>query len=163
MNKKRLIISSLILLLSFCLGNSQHIGLGIILGSPTGFNGKLNLTRNSAVSANLGFSLAEPHWLHITCDYQFLFPSVIKWQDEIIGEQKVIEDLVPFLGVGGRFKLKEDEQKNSKLNIGLRLGGGIEYKIARFGIFLEIYPVVNIYPATEFDLEGGLGLRFYFQ
>jgi hypothetical protein len=46
--------------------------------------------------------------------------------------------------------------------VGVRLGGGLEYAISRFALFLEIYPVVNVIPSTDFDLEGGIGFRFYF-
>ncbi|MEO0142638.1 MAG: hypothetical protein ABIL70_04405 [candidate division WOR-3 bacterium] len=158
MNKLGAILFSLI-----TAGFAQHLGLGIILGSPTGFTGKVIFTKNSAVAANIGWSITENYHLHITTDYQFLFPSVIRWQDEMTGEQKEIKGLIPFLGVGGRLRIKETEQNETELHIGMRLGGGIEYTIVRFGIFLEIYPVVNIFPATDFDLEGGLGIRFYFK
>ncbi len=155
-------LASVVFLL-ITLGFAQHFGLGIILGSPTGFTGKGVFTRNSAIAANIGWSFIENYHLHITTDYQFLFPSVIRWQDDITRETKEIKGLAPFLGIGGRLRFKETTQNTTELNVGLRLGGGIEWTIARFGVFLEIYPVVNIFPATDFDLEGGLGIRFYFR
>lgn len=165
MNKfegKTLIIFAVILFF-FEIGYTQNLGIGIILGSPTGFTAKAIFTHNSAFAMNIGWSLTEPHKLHITGDYQFLFPTSIKWVDEMSGEKREIKDLTPYLGIGGRFKFKETKDEETELNIGIRMGGGIEYQISRFGIFLELYPVVNIYPSTDFDLEGGIGFRFYFR
>ncbi|MGQ9702586.1 MAG: hypothetical protein ACUVQT_09075 [bacterium] len=153
----------LITILFFSIGSTQHLGVGIIIGSPTGFTGKATFTQRSAVAVNIGWSLGDNPKLYLTGDYQFLFPTVLRWTDDMTGEQREIENLLPYIGIGGRFKFKEDEaQHETILNLGLRLGGGVEYLISRFGIFLELYPVVNIYPGTDFDLEGGLGARIYF-
>ncbi len=147
----------------FSLCHGQRLGLGIIIGSPTGFTGKAIFSQNSAFAGNIGWSLGDNPKLHITGDYQFLFPTVFHWTDEETGEQKELKNLTPYIGIGGRFRFKENEpEQNTELNIGIRLGGGVEYMISRFGIFLEIYPVVNIFPSTDFDLEGGLGARIYF-
>lgn len=142
---------------------AQQFGIGLIIGSPTGFTGKYILTTKSAIAANIGWSLGDNPRLHTTCDYQFLFPTVLRWTDDMTGEQREIKNLIPFAGIGGRLKFKEDEtNQETELNLGLRLGGGVEYMFSKFGIFLEIYPVVNILPSTDFDIEGGLGGRFYF-
>jgi len=145
------------------LSAAQQFGVGIIIGSPTGFTAKFIMTQKSAIAVNMGWSLGDNPKLHFTCDYQFLFPTVLRWTDDMSGEQREIKNLTPYIGIGGRFRFKENESTdNTELNIGLRLGGGVEYKISRFGIFLEIYPVVNVLPSTDFDIEGGLGARIYF-
>lgn len=163
MNKKFILAIITALFAVISTGSAQHLGVGIIIGSPTGFTGKVIFTQRSAFAANIGWSLGDNPKLHITGDYQFLFPTVFRWSDEMTGEQRELKNLTPYIGIGGRFKFKENEQEHeTELNIGLRLGGGIEYAISRFGIFLEIYPVVNIFPSTDFDLEGGLGARIYF-
>jgi len=59
-------------------------------------------------------------------------------------------------------RIMSDQDDNTEFKVGVRLGGGIEYIIDRFSIFLEIMPVVNMIPRTEFDFEGGLGFRFNF-
>jgi hypothetical protein len=163
MNKK-IILFIFVGIFTICnLSYAQSFGIGIILGSPTGFTTKFIMTQRSAIAANIGWSLGDNPRLHFTCDYQFLFPTVLRWTDDMSGEQKEIKNLIPYIGIGGRFKFKENEPANeAELNIGLRLGGGAEYKISKFGIFLEIYPVVNILPSTDYDIEGGLGTRIYF-
>ncbi|MEO0205272.1 MAG: hypothetical protein ABIL22_01200 [candidate division WOR-3 bacterium] len=161
MNKKYLLLLIIITGINLC--PAQHFGVGIIIGSPTGFTAKFIMMQRSAIAVNVGWSLGDNPRLHITGDYQFLFPTVFRWTDDMGGEQKELKNLTPYIGIGGRFKFKEDPStRDTELNIGLRLGGGAEYMISRFGIFLEIYPVVNILPSTDFDLEGGLGARIYF-
>jgi len=164
MNKKNIhwpIIIGLFLFFNVC--SAQHLGLGIIIGSPTGFTGKYIITQKSAIAVHIGWSLGDNPQLHITGDYQFLFPTVLRWTDDMTEEQREIRNLTPYVGIGGRFRFKENEPEHeTELNFGLRLGGGAEIKFSRFGIFLEIYPVINVLPATDFDLEGGLGARIYF-
>lgn len=164
MNKNAIVPIIIVGLISiYNMGFTQHLGVGIILGSPTGFTAKMIFTQRSAFASNIGWSLGDNPKLHITGDYQFLFPTVLRWTDEMTEQQKELRNLTPYVGIGGRFKFKENEAQNeTELNVGLRLGGGVEYSISKFGIFIEIYPVVNILPSTDFDLEGGLGARIYF-
>lgn len=137
-------------------GQQYNYGIGIILGYPTGFSGELVWSENSAIVFNAGWSLREDFGLHVTATYQFMFPGVIKGE-----EGEALNQVVPYLGVGGRMLL-EDKEGDSDVHVGLRGGGGIEYLIKRFGLFVELYPVVDIIPETDADFEGGLGFRFYF-
>ncbi|HEC78585.1 MAG TPA: hypothetical protein ENI34_05510 [candidate division WOR-3 bacterium] len=136
---------------------AERYGLGIIIGSPTGFSGKYLLFDKSAIEVNAGWSFWHTVGMHATADYQYLFPGVIK--DE---EGRSLDYVVPYLGIGGRLKIYDTDDNETDFKIGLRLGGGVEYLVSRFGFFLELYPVVDIIPGTEFDFEGGLGARLYF-
>lgn len=148
----------ILLFLIPCLLFGSRYGIGVVIGSPTGFTGKYFLARKSAIQINAGWSFIGNVGFHITGDYQFLFPGIIRGEQ---GER--LENIVPYLGIGGSFRVKENESANeTDLHVGLRLGGGIEFLIDRFGIFLELYPVVDFVPKTDFDFEGGLGFRFYF-
>jgi len=138
-------------------GFSQRLGVGIIIGNPTGFSGRYLLATNSAIAVNAGWSLRRNVGFHITGTYQYLFPGVIK-DDAGVS----LDNIAPHLGIGGRFLVKSKEADETEFNLGVRIGGGIEYMVSRFEIFLELYPVVNVIPATDFDIEGGLGVRFYF-
>jgi hypothetical protein len=140
----------------------ERLGIGIIIGSPTGFSGKYRFARRAAIAVNAGWSLFGSKKFHCTGDYQFLFPTTIRWYDEFESKTTEIKNLIPLLGIGGRMVLKDDELGDTEICVGMRIGGGVEYLISRFGVFLELYPVVNIIPSTDFDFEGGLGFRFYF-
>lgn len=148
----------------FLPGQNHGPSLGIILGSPTGFTFKYVYTPTSAIAINAGWGLVGDVHFSSSCDYQFLFPQTMRWTDEFEGTSHEVKGLTPYLGVGGRLSIEEEPEpsNDTKLHAGVRLGGGVEYAINRFGIFLEIYPVVDIIPGTEFDIMGGLGFRFYF-
>lgn len=137
-----------------------NLGLGLIIGSPTGFSGKYVLARNSAVEINAGWSFGDHTGFHVTGDYQHLFKGVV--HDEY---GKPLETVIPYMGIGGRAKIRstgDSANDETEFAVGVRMGGGIEYMISQVGIFLELYPVVNIIPSTDFDFEGGLGARYYF-
>ena len=135
----------------------QRLGVGIIIGNPTGFSARVLLARKSAIAANVGWSLRRNVGFHITGTYQYLFPGVIKDEADV-----ALDNVAPHFGIGGRSLVKSKEGDETEFNLGVRIGGGIEYMFSRFEIFLEMYPVVNVIPATDFDIEGGLGFRFYF-
>jgi hypothetical protein len=134
---------------------AQNLGLGVVLGSPTGLSLKYLLAKYSALSAHAGWSFTGNPGVHLTGDYQHLFPVVIE-----TAEGAAISDFTPYVAVGGRFRFKKIEE--NEFHLGVRVGGGVEYNISRFGIFLELLPVVDLIPETDFDLEGGLGFLFYF-
>jgi len=137
--------------------------IGIILGTPTGFTGKYVFARSSAIVGNVGWSLIGNQAFYAGVDYQFLFPQTLKWTDEYEETAHEVKGLCPYFGIGGRFYLAENQPShNMDFFVGVRLGGGLEYAISRFALFLEIYPVVNVIPSTDFNLEGGFGFRFYF-
>jgi len=148
----------------FAAGQNYGPSLGIILGSPTGFTFKYVFAPTSAIAANAGWGLTGSVHFAASCDYQFLFPQTMRWTDEFEGTSHELKGITWYLGVGGRLLIAEDPDNtnNTDLHVGVRLGGGLEYAINRFGIFLELYPVVDVIPSTDFDFMGGLGFRFYF-
>lgn len=140
--------------LTFARGRTY--GLGIVLGTPTGFSGTIHLSEKAVIAIHAGWSFAEDHRFHTTGTYQFMFPSAIR------NEQGVAtKNVVPYLGIGGRLLLK-DRGDETKAYLGVRIGGGIEYYVEQFGFFLELFPVVDVVPETDWDWEGGLGARYYF-
>ena len=86
---------------------AQNYGAGVIIGSPTGFTGKYFWSQNSAIVVHAGWSFLDEMGLHITGDYQFLFSGVIRDEDGI-----PLKSVVPYLGVGGRFRFKKNEQED---------------------------------------------------
>ena len=49
-------------------------------------------------------------------------------------------------------------------NIGIRFPIGIEYYFddLPIAVFVEIVPILDLVPSSDFDINGGLGGRFYF-
>ncbi|RKX71780.1 hypothetical protein DRP53_00400 [candidate division WOR-3 bacterium] len=140
-----------IILIFGLITTAYPIGVGIILGEPTGLSFKSWITEINAIDFGIGWSFTRER-IHLVADYLFHFPE---WIQE--------PNWYPYLGLGGRLKMKRTKEEEWEFNLGARFGIGIEYIYQRFGFFGELYPVMDLVPETDFDLEGGIGARFYFR
>ena len=127
-----------------------QVGIGIIAGEPSGFSLKWWLDEGTAADAVTGWSLDQGDF-YVHADYL--------WHRTV--EDVEIGGSVPlYYGVGCRLLLRDSD--NSKA--GVRIPIGIDYLFdgGRFDVFVEIAPIFNFVPDTDFDLSGGVGARFYF-
>lgn len=127
----------------------KSFGLGIILGEPTGISGKLWTGYNTAIDGAVAWSFEKKSSVHLHGD--FLHHSFNRAR---IDEGK----LLLYYGIGGRIKFEEDSK------VGLRIPLGINYLFARspFDFFLEIVPILDLAPKTDFSLNGAIGIRYFF-
>jgi hypothetical protein len=127
-----------------------RIGVGIVAGEPSGFSLKWWLDESTAVDAVTGWSLDEGNF-YAHCDY--LWHRVI--EDTELGGSVPL-----YYGIGARLLLRDPEDSKA----GVRIPIGLDYLFdnGRFDIFIEIAPIFNFVPETEFDLSGGIGARYYF-
>ena len=131
--------------------NSTGFGLGIMVGEPTGVNGKLWLSGTTSLDMAAAWSLESNSGFQGQLDYV--------WHN--FGVFNVSKGKLPlYYGVGGRFKTWE----NSDDSIGVRIPVGLDYMFenSRFDVFFEIVPTLNLTPSTDFDLNAALGGRFFF-
>ena len=126
------------------------IGIGIMAGEPTGFSFKWWNEEGTAIDAATGWSLGDNHF-YAHCDY--LWHRTI--EDEKIGGSAPL-----YYGIGARMILRDD--KDSKFGVRIPIGLDWLFDNGRFDVFVEIAPVFNVIPKTDFDLSGGVGARFYF-
>ncbi|KMQ51071.1 hypothetical protein CHISP_1994 [Chitinispirillum alkaliphilum] len=149
--KKKIVIAFILFLLSFKSAYSQDVPtyeFGVIVGQPTGVSAKYWVGSRTAFDAAAAWSL----WnngsleLHATYLYHPLFLDVDT------GELPV------YVGLGPAFYLRDD------LAIGARFPFGISYLFDELplSLFLEIAPVVEVLPETDFDITGGAGVRIAF-
>jgi hypothetical protein len=128
-----------------------NVGLGIIVGEPTGIDLKVFVGEANAIEGAVAWSLSGDNEFHIQVDYLYHFYEWIK----------VSKGSLPvFLGVGGRIALRDNQDDL----FGVRIPVGLAYEFAEgiFDVFGEIVPVLNLTPDTDFDFEGAIGLRFWF-
>lgn len=120
--------------------------LGVILGEPTGLSLKLWQSNNSAFDAALAWSFSGNEAVHLHADY-----LRHNWLDVESGS------LALYYGIGGRVLLAD----NSKL--GARIPVGLQYILpeTRLSLFFEVAPTLNLIPDTDFDVSGGMGIRFF--
>jgi len=125
----------------------DRLGIGIILGEPTGLSLKMWTGDRGAFDAAVAWSFTgSAVYIHI--DYlMHVLPS----------SPRTPGSLSVYLGLGGTLLVAGGVQ------VGLRMPIGINYLFARFpiGIFAELAPGVLLTPSTAFRLGGGAGIHFY--
>jgi hypothetical protein len=130
----------------------RQLGLGFILGEPTGLSAKAWLGNTMAVDAAAAWSFLGDAALHVHADALY----------HNFGLLPVPAGELPFyIGVGGRVKLASNANNNVRL--GVRVPVGLEYVFEQvpLGAFIEVVPLMDIVPATRFNFNGAVGIRYY--
>ncbi|MCG6909781.1 MAG: hypothetical protein LJE94_06605 [Deltaproteobacteria bacterium] len=129
----------------------KKIGVGVIIGQPTGITAKYMLDDDSGIDAGAGWETSHDNYFHIYGDYLFHLYDVIE----------VPKGKLPIY-FGGGVRWVHRENKDDKL--GIRIPGGVEYIFEDLPLaaFLELVPVLNLSPDTDLDVEAGTGIRFFF-
>jgi hypothetical protein len=149
---------ALVLCAGIAAAEGSGTGIGFILGEPTGLSVKQWSGPNFAVDGAAASSVLGNHRaLHLHADllwHSYIFPVTV-------GE------LPLYYGIGARVKLagNNNELVDDDLRLGVRIPVGIEYLFdgAPLGAFLEAVPIVDLMPATGFNYNGAIGLRYYFR
>lgn len=148
---KRLSLLLFALLFSSAWAQDKGFGIGLIAGDPTGISVKQWLGP-AAVDGALAWSLiddpAHPI-LHVHADFLLhAYPFSV-----------AAGKLPLYFGVGGRVRAQE------RLQIGARVPIGITWLMPIFplDLFFEVAPTMNLIPATQFQLNGGIGIRYFIE
>lgn len=117
---------------------------GIIVGEPTGLSAKFWTGSNSAFDLGLAWSFSGQGSMHVHSNY-------------LLHNTLDNPDLALYYGIGSRLLMQEDPK------IAIRIPLGLQYIIpdSRLGLFFELAPMLNLIPDTDFDVNGGLGLRYF--
>ncbi len=125
-------------------------GLGGIIGTPSGLSLKIYGTDRSSFTA-YDFLLAYD------LD-RFFFFSLHGLFERPLPDSP----LNYFFGPGALLGARERPRDNNEMVLGLSVNFGINFFTERFEVFLQVTPRLHLIPATEGDLGGGIGLRYYF-
>lgn len=123
--------------------------LGIIIGEPTGISAKLWTGEKTAVDGAIAWSLGEGNDMHIHADFLVHDFSLIN----------VSSGQLPlYYGIGGRVRINGDAR------LGARIPVGLSYLLESLpmDIFLEVVPVLDLVPHTDFDIDLAIGVRYIF-
>jgi hypothetical protein len=125
----------------------KNFGIGIIAGDPTGLSAKLYTGHVNAVDFAAAWSFKGSGHLLLQADYV--------WHSSLSKTSSGLFAL--YYGIGGRIIFSDDP------SVGLRIPIGIDYvfSTAPVDIFLEVVPVLDLIPSTNFYLNGGIGVRFW--
>ena len=130
------------------------LGVGVIVGEPTGISIKKWIGETRAVDAAAAWSFSENESFQFHADYLIHNFSLIQPKDlDLNGRLPV------YFGVGCRIKLDEDAL------VGIRIPFGISYLFADapVDLFVEVVPILDLAPDTDLDINAAIGVRFYFR
>ncbi len=144
------IVLGLMMILAKPITAQDHgFGMGIILGEPTGLSAKLWTSGDNAFDFAAAWSFKGDGSLLLQADYVWHFFNLMP----------VSPGKLPlYIGIGGRVVLADDPR------FGIRIPIGIDYLFADapIDVFLELVPILDLSPETDFGVGGGIGIRYWF-
>ena len=125
------------------------LGIGGMIGSPTGITLKKWISGRNACDLGAAWSITRHPGLHVHGDF-------LMHRADLDGMEAGRS--YAYYGIGGRLKAVADDPR-----VGARFPIGITYIDPRepFDAFFEIVPVLDILPETRFALNLSLGGRIY--
>ncbi|MCF8379418.1 MAG: hypothetical protein K9H49_07565 [Bacteroidales bacterium] len=126
----------------------ERLGLGIVVGEPTGISVKYWTGSTIALDGALAWSFNHDGSLYLHGDFLVHDFELI---DIMSGRMPV------YYGFGAKLILKDDPLFGGHVPIGL----AYMLEDTPLDVFIEIRPGINLFPSTRFDISGGIGVRFY--
>jgi len=151
---------------------NRTFGLGLQLGAPLGITGKVFLGEIPALQFGVGFILPYAGvggWF----DVVFHFVKIPNRREDVLtlhlyaGPGVQVGASGPYYGaivVGRNYRGEQYTYFGGPPSIGIRapFGFTIHWQKAAFDTFVEVSPVVYVYPGVFVVGEGAIGGRYYF-
>lgn len=133
----------------------EDVGVGLMVGSPTGLSAKYWMNRKMAFDTGIGASLEGDVNFHIHGDFLMQVPLPVK---EAPGQVPL------YMGIGPRIRIIDKKQHSSKVEFGIRLPIGVEFNpnSLPLNFFVELAPVLVATPEGGVSLDGAVGVRYRF-
>ncbi len=127
-----------------------EMGIGAVVGNPTGLNAKYWLSETNAVDGGMAMSFGKKSNFSLHSDYLFHSEGALVFQDN--------HPLDVYYGIGGRMEFGDD------IELGVRLPVGIAHRLEnnRADVFGEIAPIVDFVGRTGLEVHLAVGARYYF-
>ena len=131
----------------------EGLGLGLMLGEPTGFSGVWR--PGGRFSVDMGLAWSFPSWA------QFHTDACLDLVDLRTAELPDMHFPI-WLGVGPRFRFGSGTDYDA-FNMAIRVPVAMGFWHNQLPIegFLELAPGVGVFPKTEFTMDVGVGARFF--
>lgn len=157
----------LLIMLTICLQlQAQQMagkfGIGISAGEPTGVSMKYWLNKKAALEGVVGYSIVN--YYDYYDDYYYEHYNKRDWKYkrslylhlDYLMHHNLVKKLYFTYGVGGKIVFHED------VVIGMRIPLGLNYIFTEvpLDVSLDIVPVLNLLPATDFRFDPSISLRF---
>jgi hypothetical protein len=147
---KIILVLVTILFSSALMAAQKDMGLGVMLGNPTGLNGKYWLSEKQAVDGGAAWTLGKNGSLSLHSDFLLHEKGAFFLND--------IHSLDLYYGLGGRMAFAND------IELGLRVPVGLAHQFVDqpADVFAEIAPILNFVPYTGIEINLAVGARYYF-
>lgn len=135
---------------------SRRFGVGVNLGEPMGANARYFFYDFLAADVTVGYGFGEEGLI-----FQ---PSALFYFRDIADYDGDGFSLVPYLGLGIKTGVDLAGGNDGEGIFALRFPIGVAWVIkeGRLELNAEFGPGVEFSPETEFDVTGGVGIRYYF-
>lgn len=128
---------------------SRPFGIGVILGFPTGLVAKYWTKSSRALGFGLAYNFDDFLLMHV--DYL--------WHARLVTHNDFFRQLAFYIGVGPALEVRS----RRKGAFAIRVPLGVEFRPALpLGIDLQISPAVELFPAVDIILFGGIAFKYYF-
>jgi hypothetical protein len=129
------------------------LGIGVIVGEPTGISIKKWIDNTHAVDGAIAISPSGDDAFNVHADYLIHSTSSTISPPELKGSAPW------YYGLGARIRTR-----NGDTHFGVRVPVGIDYLFADspLDFFGEVGPVLDIAPDTALDFNVAIGLRYFF-
>ena len=126
------------------------LGVGLMIGTPSGLTAQLKLGSHSALNMSLNYDLSN-EWI--------LTGGDLRWVS-ISGDRGHLHG---YFGVGGQIRLGSRYAHESSHILG-RIPFGLEYQQTQspWLFFIEIVPTLGLLPSLDIGAQGGFGFRYFF-
>jgi len=132
-------------------GQKYALGVGVMVGEPTGITAKYNLDATKSIVGGFGWTSTDDNDFHI-------YGDVIHHMYDLVHIPE--GDLPIYFGGGIRFLHRH--KKDTEFGIRVPVGAEYQFEKLPIGAFIELVPVVKLAPDMGLDFEGGLGIRYFF-
>ena len=147
---KGLILALLLIATAATHASENKLGLGVMIGNPTGLSGKYWLNGERAVDAGLAYSFGKHSDVSLHSDYLLHKEGFLVFNDQ--------HPLDLFYGIGGRMEFADD------LEIGVRVPVGVAHRLEgqQAELFGEVAPIIDLISKTGLEIHIAVGGRYYF-
>lgn len=136
---------------------AQNVGVGFQVGDPTGLNLHFRNTKPMRLDILFAWDFNDHDG-----DRDFFFVNVHGlWFKPIGGSEPFNFYYGPGAFIGVRERNRKDDDDDETV-LGASGNFGINYEFPRVDIFLQLTPRLELVSDTDFDIGGGLGVRFFF-
>lgn len=147
---KLILLLASLLMSSGVMAAAHQMGVGVMLGNPTGLSGKYWLDEERAIDGGFAYSLGKNSDLSIHSNYLLQKDAAFYLND--------VHPLDLYYGIGGRMEFADD------IEIGVRVPVGVAQRLQdqRADVFAEIAPILDLFTKTGVELHLAVGARYYF-